>query len=94
MFFNVYTNDIPTEVVIYADDTQLTSAQGRTFAPCSTTLGSVLNCNHTAEIASLKLKMNTSKTQGMLCGTRQALARVTTIPELDVDGEKLVLDTV
>ena len=104
LFFILYTNDIPDKmklgtqhnaiVATYADDTQsldqcvvrdlpeMIEGVGTNFEPAR------------LSFSELKLKMNTSKTQGLLCGTTPMLSHMRDTLSLDIGGQTLQLETV
>ena len=104
LFLILYTNDIPekmklrtqhnTIVATYADDTQsLDQCVVRDLPEMMERVGTNLE-RARLSFSELKLKMNTSKTQGLLCGTTPMLSRVRDTLSLDIGGQTLQLETV
>lgn len=101
----MYTNGIPAtikrnspdpEVAVYADDTQTVDQGAKSHLPSMITQAGQNTAATKQNFASIGLKMDASKTQTALCGSRQNLTHIhTESPStLDIEGEHLPLDSV
>ena len=96
LFFIVHTNQIPllikhrvpkTGVTVYADDTQTLNQATKKYVHQMFTDASVGVETAGHCFGEVGLKMNSSKTQSILCGTAQALVRISPVPSLNIGGE-------
>ena len=96
VFFIVHTNQIPslikdrvprTRVTVYADDMQTLNQATKKHVPQMFIDASVGVETAGQCFGEVGLKMNSSKTQSILCGTAQALVRISPVPSLNIGGE-------